>query len=331
MAAEPADVVHKLGADVLFKFLGEVVHRAGKHEVLPHQKTQLVAGIVEPVVGVVAAAPDADAVHVGGPGVLQQAAGALRGDSGQQVVLGNVVRAHGEDVHAVALMAEALAVLVLFPVDGEHPQADALFPGVQGLSGFQRHMDGVQGLIAKTGGPPQSGIVNGNDGILSAGGEDLSVGGGDGDLHGGVAGGHVGHVGVHGEGALAALMVLIHPNIPDAGGLYAQDGDAAPDAGVGETGAPVPAEHAVGLADGGEAHHGIGGAVGRVFLIGLADVFGWGVKGDGDLVFPCPESVLHIVLPGSVHIVGSAHRDAVDGDGGQGVQTLAAQQHLVAA
>ena len=141
----------------------------------------------------------------------------------------------------------------------------------------------------------------------------------------------MGHVGVHGEGDLAALMALIHPDIPDAGGLYAQDGDAAPDAGVGETGAPVPAEHAVGLADGGEAHHGIGGAVGGILLIGLADIFGRGVEGDGDLVFPCPECGLHIVLPGSVHIVGSAHRDAVDGDGGQGVQTLAAEQHLVAA
>ena len=79
MRAEPADLIVDLGAH-----FGEEVRRrgieiAGEHEVLPDQQAELVAEIVEEILLVEAAAPDADHVHVG---VDRGAASSLRVSSG---------------------------------------------------------------------------------------------------------------------------------------------------------------------------------------------------------------------------------------------------------
>ena len=324
--AQAADIVHKLGFDVLFKVLGEVIHGAGEHEVLPHQQTQLVADIIEEVIGVVAAAPYTDAVHVGGFGVLQQPPGALRIHPGQQVVLGDVVGAHGEDIHAVDAVAEALTPLILLPGDGEGAQADAAAPAVKPIA--QLHGDGIQGLIAQTVGPPEGGILDFNDGLLAFGGENGAVGSDDADLH--ISGaGELGDVGIYLQRNLAFLMELQDMDVPDSGGLYAQNADVSPDAGVGQTGAPVPAEHAVGFADQGEAHHGVGGAVGAAEGVGFFYEAGWGVEFHGNFVFSGPQNGFHIEFIGAVHVLGGAHQASVDRNGGQGVQTVAVQHHGV--
>ena len=77
------------------------------------------------------AAPHPDTVEVGRHALLQQLAGTLRGDPGEDVVLGDVIRAHGKDFHPIDLVGEALAVPVLFPGDGHGAQADAALPGIQ--------------------------------------------------------------------------------------------------------------------------------------------------------------------------------------------------------
>ena len=107
------DIVPDLPSDTAGKARRELIAGAGEHKVLPDHQSQLVAGVVEGVVGIAAAAPDPYAVEVCKGGVLQQAAGALRGGPGQDILLGDIDRAHGENFYAVYLMGEALAVLVL--------------------------------------------------------------------------------------------------------------------------------------------------------------------------------------------------------------------------
>ena len=87
--------------------------------------------------------------------------------------------------------------------------------------------------------------------------------------------------------------------------------------------------HTLGLADVGEAHHGVAGAVGPAFGVGLFNKAGGGVELHHDLIFPGLQHILHIELIGAVHILGGAHQLTVDGDGGQGVQSVAVEYHGV--
>ena len=125
-------------------------------------------------------------------------------------------------------------------------------------------------------------------------------------------------------------MLLEHQHVPDAGGGDTDELNASPDARVRQTGAPVPAEHAVGLAQVGEAHHGVGGAVRSGLGIGLFNKAGGGIKFDGNVIFSDLQHGFYVKFIGSVHIFGRSNHRAVDGDGGQGVQPVAAQQHRVA-
>ena len=130
MVAEALDVVHRLGNDIGLKSLRQIIYRAGEHKVLPHHQTQLVTGVIEGVCRIVSASPHPDAVMAGGPGLLQQPAGALRRHSGQDAVLRDVVCPHGEDFHAVDHMAELLSPLVLIPTHRHGAQPDTPLPAV---------------------------------------------------------------------------------------------------------------------------------------------------------------------------------------------------------
>ena len=225
-------------------------------------------------------------------------------------------------------MAEALAPLVLLPGHRHGAKADAAAPAVQPVS--QGDLHGVQGLLPQAVGPPQPGIGNFNYRLGSLGGEDGAVGARH--LHGHRGGaGDFRNVGGYRQGHLALAVGLLHQHVPDPGGVDAQKGDVPPDARIRQAGAPVPAEHAVGLAQQGEAHHGIGGAVGSGLGVGFLDKAGGGVEFHGDVVLPRLQCGLYVELPDPVHVLCLAHLHAVDGDGGQGVQSVAVEQHLLAA
>ena len=85
------------------------IEMAGEHEVLPDQQAERVAGLVEARRLVAAAAPDADHVHVGVGGGLQQVAGLRRGDAAGQRVGRDPVGAAGEDGAAVDVEARSCA------------------------------------------------------------------------------------------------------------------------------------------------------------------------------------------------------------------------------
>ena len=187
---------------------------------------------------------------------------------------------------------------------------------------FSRQTDSV--------GPPEHGVFHGDLARFAHGEEHVAVRGGDGDGDPGVGIRAAVKVGVHAEDDPAALVSLADVHVADAGVVHAEEHDVAPDTAVGQPGTPVPAEHAVGLADLREALHGVGGALHEPRGVGLADEAGGGGEGHGDGVFPLMEQGFHVELPGAVHVVRLADARAVQVDGRQRVQALAAQEHLVA-
>ena len=72
VVADAPRIFLDLARDVCFKRFRQAVGGTGKHEILPYQQAQLVAGIVEGVVRVVAAAPHAHRVEIGQRGLFQQ-------------------------------------------------------------------------------------------------------------------------------------------------------------------------------------------------------------------------------------------------------------------
>ena len=328
MVAQAADVVHKFCSDILLEFLGQVVNSAGEHKVLPDQQAQFVTDIIEEVVGVIAAAPDPDAVHVGSPGILQQPAGPLGIYSGQQVVLGDVVGTHGEDIDAVDTVGEGFTPFILAAADRHGAKTDAPLPFIQTVA--QNNTDRIEGLFAVAGGPPQLRFFDFDGNFASFGGPGFSAGSGNGDRNRGAAG-NFRHMGVYIQRDLAVFVVLKNVNVPDPGCLDADDADVSPDAGVGQPGTPVPAVHAMGFADMGKAHHGIGGAISAGSCVSFLDIFGRRGEVDTDGILARVQQLLDIEFPDAVHIVGEARRGTVNGNSRDGVKPLAAQQHGIAA
>ena len=62
---QPLDVINQFGSDIFFKFIAELIHSAGEHEILPYHQTQLVAQVIKIIAGIAAAAPYPDGVEVG--------------------------------------------------------------------------------------------------------------------------------------------------------------------------------------------------------------------------------------------------------------------------
>ena len=331
MVPQAADVVDELRTDILFKGIRQIIHRAGEHEVLPYQQAQLVADVVEPVVRIESAAPHADAVHVGGPGILQQPAGPFRVHPRQQIVLGDIVGAHGKNVDAVDAVAEALAPFVFPAADRHGAKADFPGPGIEEpIARFEADGHTVERLIAEAGRPPEPGLGNPDAHVRPLGGINAAVRVGDRDLYGALAVGKGLDMRLHLKGDGIGRMLLQDQNIADAGSLDADQSNVTPDAGVRKTRTPVPAEHAVRLPQQRKAHHGIRTAVGGVFCIGFADKSGRGRKADLDPVFPFPEQRPDLVFPGSVHVVCPADRGPVEKNLCQGIQAITAQQDRAA-
>jgi hypothetical protein len=126
---------------------------AGEHEVLPDHQPHLVAEVVEPVRLVPAPAPDADHVHVGVTGRLQEVAHALRRDPARKGVGRDPVGAPAEDVVAVDADAEGGPGGVRLGHEADVAQADA--------AGLRMVPEGdgqvVERLLAEPCGPPETG------------------------------------------------------------------------------------------------------------------------------------------------------------------------------
>ena len=131
---DPAHIVLNLRADIALKIVIQLVRRAGKHEILPHDQPQFIADIKKPVVRVVTAAPDADGVMIRRHTLRKELPGRFRRDSPKQMILRDIVRAHGKDGDAIYLMGKALSPLILFNPHGHRPNPDAPLPDIDRLT-----------------------------------------------------------------------------------------------------------------------------------------------------------------------------------------------------
>ena len=129
------------------------------------------------------------------------------------------------------------------------------------------------------------------------------------------------------DGAIRVILMDAHADQPRRGD--ALNVDVAPDAGVGQPRAPVPAEHAMRLAQVRKANRAVLRAVGAALRVSLLDVAVRRIEFDLDLVFALDGDVLDVHDPRPVHVVGVEHALSVDGDVRDGVQALAGQEQRV--
>ena len=164
--ADPPHIVADLRTDAALEALIQLVGGAGKHKILPHDQPQFIADIEEPVVWVIAAAPDTDTVVVRRCRVLQESAGALRCDARKNIVLRDIVRTHRKNLHPVYLVGKTFSPLVLVRIHSHGAQADPAAPLIKHIARpvKERHFRPVKGLFPETVGPPAFRVVYG-DGV----------------------------------------------------------------------------------------------------------------------------------------------------------------------
>ena len=124
MGAETADILTDFRADIGFKDVLELIGGAGEHEILPYDKPSLVAHVVKEVVQEIAAAPDAQAVIVGFLSGSKQHVGTSAVLPCKDIVLGNIIRAHGKNLQAVYFVRKIAPGNLLFLSVGDN---DAFF------------------------------------------------------------------------------------------------------------------------------------------------------------------------------------------------------------
>ena len=174
--AEPFYVVLDFPAAVFQKGIGGVVDVAGKHQILPYDQALFIAQLVEIVGGVVAAAPDADAVEMSFLCTFQKIILPFFCDPGVYAVFRNIIGSHGENPDTVYLKSKFFSPLIPTSADGQCPQADG-FPYIPdncpvGIQQLDKHI--IQILFAVSVGPPQLRVGDGQSclpgGIVSQNG-----------------------------------------------------------------------------------------------------------------------------------------------------------------
>ena len=250
MVAEALDVVLQLGSQQLEEPLRARVDGAAEHQILPDQDALAVAQLVEDLALVLAAAPDAQHVHVRAHRRADEVLVALRRLAGHQRVARYPVGSLAEDVGAIDADDEGLAVVVAFADDlhGTQSELDGLLVAVDGGG------EGIERLVAVAGGPPEARVrdlellTDDVDAGLEVGCDGLGLAvEGEGDGLGAVLEG--GDLGDGGDGDLAVAVALFGVEVVDARLVDGGQADVLVDAGDDEGDAPVPAAVADDLAD----------------------------------------------------------------------------------
>ena len=324
MMAQARDILMRLHTNRTLKIRREVIESTGVHQILPDQQAQLVTDVIERIVRVIPAAPDADGVEIRRLAVLQEPARPLRRHARQNVVLRNVVRAHRKHLHAVDDVAELLAPFVLFAADGHRAQTNA--PHAR-IARRQTNRHAVQRLFAQPVRPPQLRILD-SDNLLRRRrfGDDHHFAIRRGDFRrpraftrNFRADGHVHH---------AVMVRLQHQRVFQPRRIPRPQENQPPDARVRQTGSPVPAEHAVCLAQVAEAGRCVGGFPAGRFFSFFRTVENGGIKSDFQRVFARVQLLLHVPHPGDVHVVREGDFAPVKRHMRQRIQPLADQLHM---
>ncbi len=154
-------IINKFRRNIFLKCIRQLIHRAGKHKVLPDEKTQLITGIKEIILRIVAAAPDTDQIKIRRRAVLKQFPCPLFGNPAKNIVLRDIVRAHRKDRDAVYLMCKTLPVLVFLPAHPDAAQTDFLCCPVYFRTVLSKHhLKQIQVLLPVSPRPPESRVLH---------------------------------------------------------------------------------------------------------------------------------------------------------------------------
>ena len=347
MVADPRDLFVGFGGDIGAEGGVGRRHRSAEHEVLPHHDAHPIGGGVEGVVEIIAAAPDADHIHVRIARRLQQRFGFGRVDAGGEAVERDDVRALGEDGRAVDDEAER----TLPAVERHGAQAD----GARLRVAVEGGGDGVERLRPIADRLPTLRFGHGQrdrDRVFARGKRDgrlaglaAAVGTGDGggerDLLAGV--GEDG--GVRGQARFGLVQRLLRDaDMIEAGIVPRLQLDRAPDAVGDEAGTPVPAVLVFGLADIGAGLHALGLVAERAVIFAgqrvrflqhhrLERLDRAGDRYE-NLVLARLQQRLRIGTPAAMGVVRGQQRLTVDGDGRERVEPVehevevAVREHL---
>jgi hypothetical protein len=328
--AQPAHGGLGLGAHAVAELRVGRVHAAGEHEVLPDQHAELVAGVVEGLVLVHAAAPDAQHVHVGVDGLDDALAQALRAHAIQQQVLGNPVGAAGEELAAIDLEAEAQARLAGHR--GLHQPQRAQADAARVLRQRARAVDDaraqrVERLRAHADGPPQARLGHGQRG---AGGRRRDAGRRDHPALGIEQfvlelkrGGSPRELGAQFQRRAAVGEVDLRAAVDvDDAGLPAMTADRAPRAAGQQHRTPVPAEVVLRLARMQPRAVAVPQRALAVLGLALAGAGERRVEAQQQLVGADAQQRARVHAPRHEHVVRLQQRLAVEPGGAPGVQAV---------
>ena len=326
MAADAFDVIVELRTEIFFKLVAQIVMCASKHEVLPNDEAQLVTYIVKCIARVMAAAPYAHAIVVCRHSLLKELSRTLRARARQNVVLRDIVRTHREERHAVHFMRKALAVPVFLNMHRHRAQTDALFPRINGLAvTLQIDTHRVKRLLAEAMRPPKLRVFHRD--LLRGACVDLLLAVRRRERHsvGQLRAVYSLDLRLNAERYSVLAVRLLHVCADDAAAVHAAKHNVAPNAGIRQAGTPVPAEHAMRLAQVREADHCVVAAARVADLILLFDVLCRRVKHDLKRVAGRFQAIFYVKFPRAVHVAHARDFLAVQNDVGNGVEALAAQ------
>ena len=174
MVAQTPCVLPDFLRDAFYKCVCQAVIGAGKHQVLPDEETHFIAQIEKVVVGIVAAAPDPAYIEVGVFAGGKKLPGPLAASPREDIVLGDVIRAHGEEGPAVYDCREALAPFILSLKNRGIPETDPENPFICVSSGeiiFRAISSGAISFSVISCGVISSGAINSDVIIFRADGD----------------------------------------------------------------------------------------------------------------------------------------------------------------
>ncbi len=326
MVGEPLHLMTDLRLNVLEELRGGWVHRAAEHTVLPDEQPLLITEVVEDLLLIHAAAPDAQHVHVRIDGGLEELLVAIIGEPGGEGIEGDPVGSLGEDVDSVYREGHrATALRILDGLHFEGPEADA--SGCRLLP--DGHRERIEDRLAVTGRPPALDTgdrqAEGEE-ILPALDADLPLLDGGGDLQ------------PHAEALVSYCVVAYRcchrPSIVFGGACLDVDAfdeafvdkvecDGLVDPHGKDARAPIPPEVALGLADEVAVFRvdridRVWDGVGQLLSLCLCIRFGAGeVEGDG--VLPDSEMVSEVEAPTAELVVCHSYNGIIDADGDDGI------------
>ena len=156
-------------ADVIFRFSADIIHKrrvksgiggAGEHEILPDADTEFVAQVVENIILIETAAPNAQHVHVGVSGTLNQIPVIFRFEMRGECIGGDPAGAFGEERDVIDGKLEGFAPFIRFALNVECAQAYTLRDIIQKRAFLTYQVDGyrIKRLFPHTVRPPEFGF-----------------------------------------------------------------------------------------------------------------------------------------------------------------------------